>query len=140
MATLQYSVAVRNAMLDAIETTIGTSAKLNIFSGSMPANCAAADTGTKLVDYDLGSDWMDAASGGIKALAAASLPLSVAAVAGAPTNAGYFRIYATDETTCGMQGDITATGGGGAMTLDNISIASGQTVDITGFAITRGNA
>lgn len=138
MATLQYSVPVRNARLDAIESTIGTSAKLNIFSGSMPANCAAADSGTKLVDYDLGSDWMGAASGGTKILS--SLPLSVAAVAGAPTNAGYFRIYATDETTCGVQGDITVTGGGGAMTLDNLSIATGQTVNITGFTITAGNA
>lgn len=37
----QYSVACRNASLDAKETTIGTAAVLKIFSGAEPANCAA---------------------------------------------------------------------------------------------------
>lgn len=138
MATYQYSVAVRNAKLDAIETQVGVSAKISIFSGSMPANCAAADSGTKLVTFSLASDWASAASAGAKALS--SVPLSTTAIAGAPTNAGYFRLYATDGTTCGAQGDITVTGGGGAMTLDNISITSGQTVNITSFTVTAGNA
>ena len=44
--TVQLSVAVRNARLDAIETTIAASAVLKIRSGAQPANCAAADTGT----------------------------------------------------------------------------------------------
>ncbi len=138
MATFQESVAVRNARLDAWETQIGVSAKLSIFSGSMPANCAAADTGTKLATFSLAADWASAASAGAKSLS--SLPLSTTAIAGAPTNAGYFRLYATDGTTCGSQGDITVTAGGGAMTLDNISITNGQTVTITGFTLTAGNA
>ena len=39
----QYSVAVRGARLDAVETQIGVSAVLKIFSGAEPANCAAAE-------------------------------------------------------------------------------------------------
>jgi hypothetical protein len=35
---------------------------------------------------------------------------------------------------------VTATGGGGDMTLDNTSIASGQKVTITTFTISAGNA
>jgi hypothetical protein len=35
---------------------------------------------------------------------------------------------------------VTATGGGGDMTLDNTSIASGQQVTITSFTITAGGA
>ena len=46
--TLQYSAAVRNAKLDAVETAIGASAILKIRSGAVPANCAAADAGTVL--------------------------------------------------------------------------------------------
>lgn len=42
---VQYSTAVRNALLDAIETATGASAKLRIYTGSAPANCAAAATG-----------------------------------------------------------------------------------------------
>jgi hypothetical protein len=39
-----------------------------------------------------------------------------------------------------MQGTITATGGGGDMTLDNTSIASGQQVTITSFTLSAGGA
>ena len=53
--TLQYSVAVRNARLDAVESTIGTSAILEIRSGAQPANCAAADSGTLLASMSLPS-------------------------------------------------------------------------------------
>jgi hypothetical protein len=43
-------------------------------------------------------------------------------------------------TVCHMQGTVTATGGGGDMTIDNTSIASGQSVTVTGFTLTEGNA
>ena len=134
--TLQLSVAVRNAMLDAMETQIGVSEKLMIYTGSEPANCAASTTGTKLVEYDLASDWAANASSGAKALN--SLPLSVTAVA--TGTAGYYRLYSSDGTTCGEQGSVTVTGGGGDMTLDNTSINSGQTVLINTCSKTMGGA
>jgi len=71
------------------------------------------------------------------------LTLSIAGVdagADATGTAAHFRIYASDGTTVHMQGTITATGGGGDMTLDNTSIASGQTVTITSFTISAGGA
>ena len=64
---LQLSAAVRNAMLDAIETTIGTSAVLKIRTGAAPASVATADSGTVLATLTLPSDWMAAASSGSKA-------------------------------------------------------------------------
>jgi hypothetical protein len=54
--------------------------------------------------------------------------------------AAHFRVYASDGTTCGIQGTVTATGGGGDMTLDNTSIASGQAVSITTFTLTDANS
>jgi len=39
----QFSVLVRNARLDAVETQIGTAAVLKVFSGAEPVDCAAAD-------------------------------------------------------------------------------------------------
>lgn len=133
---LKYSVTVRNAQLDAFESAIGTSAVLKIRSGSVPASCADADSGTVLVTMNLPSDWMAAASSGSKAKSGTWEDTS----ADATGTAAHFRIYASDGTTCHMQGTVTATGGGGDMTLDNTSIASGQTVTITSFAITAGNA
>jgi hypothetical protein len=60
--------------------------------------------------------------------------------ADAAGTAGHFRIYANDGTTCGMQGTVTATGGGGDLTVDNTNFAAGQQFTITGFTITAGNA
>lgn len=133
---VQLSVAVRNARLDAIETTIGTSAVLKIRTGAQPANCATADSGTVLATLNLPSDWMAAASSGSKAKSGTWEDLS----ADNTGTAAHFRVYASDGTTCGIQGSITATGGGGDMTLDNTSIASGQTVTITSFTLTDANA
>ena len=134
MAT-QLSVAVRNAKLDAYETAIGTAPKLQIRTGSQPANCAAADSGSMLCEITLPSDWMSAASGGVKAL----LGTWQGTASGTGT-AGHFRIKDSGGTTCHDQGSITATGGGGDMTVDNTSIASGQTVTVTTFSKTEGNA
>lgn len=133
---VQLSVAVRNARLDAIETTIGTSAVLRIRSGAQPATCATADSGTVLATLNLPSNWMNAASGGTMTKAGTWEDLS----ADNTGTAGHFRVYASDGTTCGIQGTITATGGGGDMTLDNTSIASGQTVTITTFTLTDANS
>jgi hypothetical protein len=43
---IQFNVATRNARLDTIESTNGTSCSLEIRSGTVPANCAATRTGT----------------------------------------------------------------------------------------------
>ena len=52
---LQYSVAVRNAQLDAVESTIGTAAVLKLYdlTAGAPADCAAAITGTVLATITL---------------------------------------------------------------------------------------
>ncbi len=134
--TIQMSTALRNARLDAIETLVGTSAKIKMFTGAPPANCAAADTGTLLAQWNLGSDWAANASGGTKSLSAT--PLSTTASAGG--DVGYYRIYASDGATCHMQGTVTATGGGGDATVDNVTFSAGQTVNITSWGIVEANA
>jgi hypothetical protein len=132
---IQLSTAVRNAMLDAMETAIGVSAKIFILTGAQPTNCAAAQTGTKLAEFDLASDWAANAASGSKAFNSIT---GVAAVA--TGTAAHYRLYATDGTTCHEQGTITVTGGGGDMTIDNTSINSGQTVNITGWSWTEPGA
>lgn len=133
---LQFSTTVRNARLDAVETAIGTSAVLKIRTGSAPANCATADSGTVLATLTLPSDWMAAASGGTKGLSGTWQDSS----ADATGTAAHFRLYASDGTTCHAQGTVTATGGGGDMTVDNTSFASGQSFSVTSFTLTEGNS
>jgi hypothetical protein len=132
---VNMSVAVRNARVNAIETTIGASAVLKIRSGTKPTNITDADSGTVLATLNLPSDWMAAASGG----AAAKSGTWEDASGDAAGTAAHFRIYASDGTTQHFQGTVTATGGGGDLTVDNVSIAAGQKVTVTGFTITDGN-
>lgn len=132
---VQLSAAVRNGMLDAIETVIGTSAVLKIRTGAQPANVAAADSGTILATLNLPSDYMAAAAAGAKAKSGTWEDTS----ADATGTAAHFRIYASDGTTAHMQGSVTVTGGGGDMTLDSVSFTAAQAFTITAFGLTAGN-
>lgn len=132
---IQLSVSVRNARLDQIESTIGTAPTLEIRTGSAPANCAAADTGTVLATMTLPSDWMANAASGSKALSGTWQDLS----ADATGNAGHFRIKA--GATCHLQGTCTAAGGGGDMEISpSVSVTAGQSFTVSTMTLTDGNA
>lgn len=131
---LQYSVTVRNAKLDAVETAIGVSAVLRIRSGSPPASCSSADQGTVLASITLPSDWMNAASSGTKTKNGTWTD----AGADADGTAGHFRVYASDGTTCHIQGTVGTSGAD--MIVDNTSFATGQSFTVTTFTLTAGNA
>lgn len=132
---IQLSVSVRNARLDAIETTISTAPLLDIRTGAQPSDCAQADSGTELVHMTLPSDWLAAASGGSKAKSG-----TWSTTAAASGTAAHFRIKDSGDTNCHMQGSITATGGGGDMEVDNTSIASAQTFTVNTFTLTDANS
>lgn len=132
---LQYSVAVRNAQLDAVESTVGLSPILYFFSGAPPANTGLADSGTLLASLTLPSDWMGAAASGSKA------KLGTWSFTGAAAGTiGYFRIKDSTGTTVHAQGVVTATGGGGDMTMDNVVIAVNQAGSVNTFTLNAGNA
>lgn len=133
--SLQESVSVRNARLDAIETTVGTAPVLQIRSGAPPADCATADSGTLLASLTLPSDWLGNAASGVKSKAG-----TWSGTGSAAGTAGHWRIKDSGLVATLLQGTATATGGGGDMTLDNAVIANGQALTVSTFAITAGNA
>lgn len=101
---LNMSTAVRNARLNAIETAIGVDAILKLFGGAAkPANVATADAGTVLSTVTLPSNWMADAASGSKAKAGTWTD----ATADATGLARYYRIYASDGTTCHLQGPVS---------------------------------
>ena len=133
MATVQWAASLRNMLLDTFESDIGVSPVVKFFTGALPANAAAADSGTLLVTYTLAADWMANAAAGVKTFNG----LPIAGVSVATGSLGYYRIYQSGGAVCKEQGDITATGGGGAMTVDVVAIgAIGQSVNITGYTKT----
>jgi hypothetical protein len=131
----KFATSLRNAILDSIESHIGTSPVLRIRSGSAPTNVSDADTGTVLSTIVLPSDWLAAASGGVKSKSGTWEDAS----ADATGTAGHFRIYQSDGTTTMIQGSVTATGGGGQLELNSTSLTSGQPVTITSASFTAGN-
>lgn len=131
---LQFDSGVRNAILDAIETNIGTAPTMKIFTGTVPANCAAADSGTTLATLTLPSDWLAAASSGSKAKSGTWQDAS-GDNSGTP---GHFRVYA--GATCKIQGTCSASGGGGDMVITPNTITAGFAFTINSFTLNAGNA
>lgn len=128
---IQTSDTVAHGGLNAIEVDIGASPSLIIFSGAVPANCAAADPAGTLATLTLPANWMADASGRAKALAGV---WSGTASGGAATAPASWRIKV--GATCHMQG--TAGVGSGDMSFDG-AITAGQTITVSTFTLTDGN-
>ncbi len=133
--TIQLSTSLRTARAAVNESHIGTTPVLRIFTGSQPANVAAANSGTELVAIDLPSDWATQASG-VLSLAGSWTDVAIAA-----GTVGHFRLYESDGTTCHMQGSCTASGGGGDMTVTGSgSFEVDDVITVETFALTEGGA
>lgn len=140
---LQYSVAVRNARLDAVETAIigsGSPLKhaiLELRSGPPPADCSAADSGTLLAQIILPTDLMAAASAGSKA------KQGTWTGTGAGTgDIAHFRVkeMGSPDVTH-IQGTVGLSGSPSYdMTVDNTSVTPGQAITVSTFTLTAGNA
>lgn len=135
---LQYSVAVRNAQLDATETATGTGPVLEIRTGAPPATAATADSGALLASITLPSDWLAAASGGTKGLAG-----TWSSAVTASGTAGHFRIK--QAATTHIQGTVSqaeASGGTGDMKLarETAALVAGDALNIDSFVLTAGGA
>jgi len=134
---MQYSLPIINARLDVIETIIGPSPRLLIYTGAKPANCAAPATGTLLNRMLLPVDYMIAASGGQKLKNGVWTGDAIAAGV-----QGYFRLLDTAELVAHIQGTI------GLATdiplpdlvVDELNVALNQTMTFAGWSITGGNA
>lgn len=133
--TVQLSVGVRNARLDAIETTIGTSPILELRTLAPPTDCSSADVGTVIAAMSLPADFMANASAGSKVLSG-----TWQVNASANGTVGHYRIKNTAGTVTHVQGTVSATSGGGDMEIQNTSVNSGQQITITTYTLTDGNA
>ena len=130
---ISLSEELRNARLDIIETTVGTSPILRIRTGTMPAATSDSDVGTVLCTLTLPSDWMGAASGGTKHKNGTWEDTS----ADNTGTATHFRLYKSDGTTCVMQGSVGTSGED--MTVLSTSFVSTQPFTVTAFSLSDGN-
>lgn len=131
---IQAATALRNAMLDAITTYAGASAKLRIYSGTRPANPNTAISGTLLAELTCNATFAAAASGGVLTLNAITSDTS----ADNTGTASHFRLWKSDGTTAVLDGNVSTSGSD--MNLDNTSIVATATVAVSSFTLTDGNA
>jgi hypothetical protein len=124
----QYGVALRTNQVAQIQTTVGATGTLRIFSGAEPANCAAADPTGLLCTITLPASFLTS-SGGVTTIAG-----SWTAAATATGTAASYRMY-DGSAVCHVQGNTTTD-----LVLNNQSITSGQTVTVTSYSVTAGNA
>lgn len=139
----RISTGVRNTRQDsAFNTAAGQnfdSGVLEFRTGAQPALADDAPTGTLLVSMTLPADAFGASAAG--AVAKAGTWEDPSADAGG--TAGWFRLKAVGDGGLSsavdrrMDGNITATGGGGNLELDNVVIGAGQQVTQTTFTVTQ---
>ena len=126
---LQYGTTLRNAKMNTINTTLGVTATMKIFSGAVPANCAAADPAGTLATINLpASPFNAAASGAVTKNGTWSTTGSAAGIAAS------WRVY-DGSAVCQMQGNCSTD-----LVFNNTNIAIGQPIDVTTFTLTSGNA
>lgn len=136
---LKLSTGLRNSMLDTGLGTVYDGDVLEIRSGAMPVGADDAVAGTVLASITLPADAFAAAASG----EIAKLGTWEDTSADAAGTAGHFLFREAADTGVAsttakrVYGTVTATAGGGDITLDNTSIAAGQVVTITAFKFTQ---
>lgn len=128
------SMAAAKAGLDAIlaKLNVSTAGSIQIFTGSPPATCEDASTGTQLASLALSTTAFASSTDSGTGYATASANAITNATAGATGTAGYFRGF--DSTgTCVIQG--TCGTSSADMILNTTSIVSGATVSITAWTV-----
>lgn len=135
----KLSTAARSARMGnvGLNAFIGAGCLFRFYSGTRPANPAAAITGTLLATATGNAGGFGSESGGVLTASAISSGVGTAG-AGAGTNATHVRIFKADGVTVVGDGDVALSGGD--VNIDNLNIATGQSVAITSCVITDGNA
>lgn len=140
---LQFSTALTIALLDAwlnggTTQAVFDGAHLRIRSGAAPATADTLPAGTVGATMDLPADAMAGTAGHTCAKQGTWSDTS----ADASITAAHFEVYytgdlgTTNTVDKRLRGTVSATGGGGDMTLDNISVAIGQPVVVGSFQFT----
>jgi hypothetical protein len=136
MANMRLATATRNALANAITTLIdgGSGAGVvEIRSGTQPATANDVATGTLLASIPFNDPSFGAASSGV--ITADNDPVPEDSSADNTGTASWARVKDSAGNTV-FDCDVSATGGGGTIQLNTVSIVAGGPVRITSGTIT----
>lgn len=132
---IQYSATHRNNNMGDIVTQAGATAFLLIYTGSPPANCGTAPSGTLLASLPMSNPIAPGASGGV---------LTMSAITGANTGnsgtAGYWRICTSSAGTTVIAQGTVAVSGGDLNFAGGIIWTNGESIAVSSFTITATGA
>ena len=117
--TITHSAAARASLAAQVASLVA--------AGAGTAKVRCKDATVTIVDFDMSATPFGAPSGGV--ITANGLPLAGTAVADGDVD--NFEVLDKDANVI-FAGSITATGGGGDMTFNNITITNGQDCSLTG--------
>jgi hypothetical protein len=130
LPTASRNVAV-DAVVDRLDAGSGAGT-IQIRTGGQPASANDAATGTLLATITCADPAFGSGAVGVATIDADPV---LEATAVADGTAGWFRARDSDGNTV-MDGAVTATGGGGDLTVATAAITTGLTVRVTGGTVT----
>jgi hypothetical protein len=136
--SLSYQDNVRNTRMAEIVTALGTTAYLEIFTGSPAGKTSGtfnADPGTKLASLACSNPVASSASAGLLTFSAITAATGLAS--GTPASFRFKTTASGVPSTVIIEGDAAV--GSGSLNFSS-TITSGGTVTITSCTITEGNA
>jgi hypothetical protein len=133
---MQYSVAARNAELSGVSTTLGASSQILLYTGAIPANVAAAASGTLVATFST-LTYNSPASGSMTLSGTATATAGAANTGGA---IGYFRAATSGGTAHvqGLAGMVQTLATSAATAANNAVLTFGSAVDTTKIAVNMG--
>lgn len=129
MAYISLAVATKSSRATALNTAVGTSAVIQIRSGTQPANADATATGTLLASLTCSSSAFGAVSNGVLTLNAVTQANAVAT-----GTAGWARVLTSGGTAI-IDLDVNTTAA--SVIMNTTSIVNGGPVQITSGTITE---
>ena len=131
---IQYSVTHQTNNVADISTLASTGAYLLIYTGSAPANCGTAASGTLLASLPM-SNPIGTSSAGVLTMSAIT-----SANTGNSGTAGYWRICTSAAGTTVIAQGTVGTSGADLNFAGGIVWTAGETIGITSFTITANGA
>ncbi len=132
---VRLPTATRNAAADAVVDRLdgGSGAgTIDVRTGSQPDSANDAATGTLLATFTLNDPAFGAASSGAATIDVDPALTTTGLAAG---TAGWFRAKDSDDGTV-LDGSVTATGGGGDLTMNTTTVSVGLDLEVTGGTVT----